>query len=394
MNRLQEFKEEFSSREGIHLNNAGRTPLSRTVSGRLMEFVTMNQVWGARSDPQLFEGLLSARKALADFLGTEKETIAFAPNVGTAMSEVAFGFPLNPNDTVVTIDQEYASNFYPWQEACKRSRAQLKVVSTGEPGSVEFASGAEITRRVMDAIVPDVKIVGVSWVQFQTGAMLDLQAIGEKAHSVGAYLVVDAIQGLGQLPFSLRDLPVDLVVGGSHKWMCSIVGMAFFAAKKELLDLLTPTAVGCGSFNRFGSTADPQAALETSARKFEPGVPSFPHLFAIDSAIQVLNRVGMETIAQEIFRLSQILRRGIVEVCEGKVEGFRLATPLEQQNGITSFLLPADLSEKLVQQCKEAGIVIILRNQFVRVSVHAFCTDAEVDRFLDLLGITLLENAR
>jgi selenocysteine lyase/cysteine desulfurase len=76
------------------------------------------------------------------------------------------------------------------------------------------------------------------------------------------------------------------------------------------------------------------------------------------------------------------------------VEGFRLATPLEQRNGITSFLLPAELSEKLVQQCKAAGIVIILRNQFVRVSVHAFCTEEEVDRFIDLLGITLLENAR
>jgi cysteine desulfurase/selenocysteine lyase len=392
MNQLQEFKEEFSSREGIHFNNAGRTPLSRSVSQRLVDFVHANQVHGALADHQLIEGLIAARQSLAEFLGTEKENVTFVPNVGTAMSQAAFGFPLKPQDQVVTVDQEYASNFYPWQEACRQSGATLVVVETGKPDSEEFSSGAMITQKILDAIVPGVKIVGVSWVQFQTGAMVDLRAIGEKAHSVGAYLVVDAIQGLGQLPFSLRDLPVDFVAGGSHKWMCSMIGLGFFAGKPEFLNLLKPIVVGCATFNRFGSSADPKAAMESTARKFEPGVPSFPHLFALDSAIRVLNRVGLDGIGNEIFRLSQILRRGILEACEGVVPGFRLASPVDQRNGITSFLLPAGLDAKLVQQCKEAGMVIIQRNEFVRVSLHAFCTEEEVDRFLDLLRITLMEN--
>jgi cysteine desulfurase/selenocysteine lyase len=392
MNQLQEFKEEFSSREGIHFNNAGRTPLSRSVSQRLIEFVETNQQQGALADHQLIEGLIAARQSLADFLGTEKENVTFVPNVGTAMSQAAFGFPLQSQDQVVTVDQEYASNFYPWQEACRKAGASLVVVDTGKPGSEDFCSGASITRKILDAIVPGVKIVGVSWVQFQTGAVLDLRAIGEKAHSVGAYLVVDGIQGLGQLPFSLRDLPVDFVAGGSHKWMCSVIGLGFFAGKPEFLNLLNPIAVGCGTFNRFGSSADPQAVMESSARKFEPGVPSFPHLFALDSAIQVLNRAGLDRIENEILRLSQILRRGILEVCEGRVPGFQLASPVDQRNGITSFLLPSGLDQKLVRQCKDAGLVIIQRNEFVRVSLHAFCTEEEVDRFLDLLRITLMEN--
>jgi selenocysteine lyase/cysteine desulfurase len=111
----------------------------------------------------------------------------------------------------------------------------------------------------------------------------------------------------------------------------------------------------------------------------------------MDAAIGVLNRVGMQQIADEIFRLSQILRRGILEVCAG-LPGFKLATPIDQKNGITGFLLPDGLNEKLVQQCKEAGMVIVRRNDFVRVSLHAFCTDEEIDRFLDLLRITLIEN--
>ncbi len=379
---LEEFKKEFSAREGIHFNNAGLAPIPRCVSERLISLVSDGVIYGSLKDFELIKSLPIVRKNLAQFLGADPECVAFTANTASGLSQAALGFPLKKSDEVVVLDQEYASNFYPWKVACERSGAKLTIVSSGESGSVTFASGDELTRKLFSAIQPGVKIVAVSWVQFQTGAVLDLKIIGEKAHSVGAYLVVDGIQGLGQLPFSLRDLPVDFIAGGSHKWMCGTLGQGFLAGKKEFLDLLSPTVIGCGTFNRFGTFADQSMLMETSARKFEPGGFAFLPLHGLDSAVSMLTRVGMEEISAEIFQLSCILRRGLVEL---EPRGLKLISPIDQRSGITSFKLPIDAEVKLLQVCRDSNIAIAKRGDFIRVSIHAFCNDDEVERFLKLI---------
>ncbi len=393
MEKLQEFKDEFSGRQGVHFNNAGRSPLPRTATDRLIQFVSDNQRWGALKDHDLFESLVRARKNLAKFLDAEPEQIAFTPNTATGLSQAALGFPLTESDSVVLLDQEYASNFYPWKVACERSGAKLTVISSGEKGSEEFASGDLLTEKILGAIHPGVKIVAVSWVQFQTGAILDLNRIGHQAHAVGAFFVVDGIQGLGQLPFSFKNLPVDFLASGSHKWMCGMVGQGFLAAKRNFLDRLSPTVIGCGTFNRFGTDADLNSTMENTARKFEPGALAFAPLIALDAAVEVLGRVGVSAIHEEILRLSQIFRRGLIEFGAGTIPGFQLVTPLNQPNGITSFLLPASIEEKLIQLTKEANIAIIKRGNFIRVSIHAFCNESEVDHLLALIKMSLIQSS-
>jgi selenocysteine lyase/cysteine desulfurase len=379
---IDDFKKEFSSREGIHFNNAGRSPISRTVSERVMGLVSDAVIRGSLTDHELVESLGVARKNLAQFVGAEPDCVAYTANTASGLSQAALGFPLTSSDEVVVLDQEYASNFYPWKVACERSGAKFTVISSGESGSVEFASGGALSGKIYNAIKPGVKIVAVSWVQFQTGAILDLQEIGEKAHSVGAYLVVDVIQGLGQLPFSLRDLPVDFIAGGSHKWMCGILGQGFLAGKKEFLNLLSPTLIGCGTFNRFGNFADLSAPMEASARKFEPGGFAFMPLLALDSAVSVLSQAGMEEVSGEIFQLSCILRRGLVEM---EPRGLKLISSIDQRCGITSFKLPLEAELKLLHACRDSNVALAKRGEFIRVSLHAFCNEDEIERFLGIL---------
>jgi selenocysteine lyase/cysteine desulfurase len=248
---------------------------------------------------------------------------------------------------------------------------------------VEFASGGFLSGKLYNAIKPGVKIVALSWVQFQTGAILDLQEIGEKAHSVGAFLVVDGIQGLGQIPFSFQNSAVDFLAGASHKWMCGSLGQGFLAAKPEMMNLLLPTVIGCGTFNRFGTFADPAILMEQSARKFEPGGFAFMPLLALDSAVSVLSKVGMEEINAEIFQLSCILRRGLLEF---QSKGLRLISSIDQRNGITSFQIPSESETRLLALCRSQQISVAKRGDFIRVSIHAFCSEDEIERFLSVLG--------
>lgn len=376
MMTLAEFKNEFSDRIGIQFNAAGRTPISRSSALAISSAAFSSQTMAALADMEWVSQLPEIRARLAQFLGAEKDDIAYMANVASGLSQAALGFPLKAGDEVVTLDQEYASNFYPWKVACERSGAKFTVVKSEEA----FFSSEALTQKVLSAIKPGVKIVAVSWVQFQTGAVLDLRAIGEKAHSVGAFFVVDGIQGFGQLPFSMCDLPVDFVAGGSHKWMCGPLGQGFLAAKKEFRDLLKPTIIGCGTFGRFGTFADMDAPMEQTARKFEPGGFAFVPLFGFDAAVKLLLQTGMETVSSEIFRLSKILREGL------RVRGVDVVSPLEQKSGITSFRLPMDREAKLIVRCREEQIAIVKRGDFIRVSLQAFCNDEEINRFLDVVG--------
>jgi cysteine desulfurase/selenocysteine lyase len=372
MQPLVRFKDEFRFRKGIHFNSAGQSPVSARVRERVREVNDWQYEDASFRDPDLKEGVGAARATLARFLGTHPGNLAFVPNVASALSQAALGYPLTARDAVVTIDQEYSSSFIPWREACARSGAELRVCRSEPDGGVSL-------ERLLALIEGSVRIVAVSWVQFQTGTLMDLRILGEYCRKQGAFLVVDGIQGLGQMPFDLDSLPVDFVAGAAHKWMCSTLGQGFFAGTPEFLEKLRPLTVGAGTFNDWGGTATSGRDMESSARRFEAGGYSFTALFALQSAAELLMEAGMDVIAAEIARLSRLFREGI-----GR-QGLRLATPPSQPGGTTAVLLDHEHELRFLSACREHHIAVSKRGPFVRFSPHAFCTDAEVERVLSVL---------
>ncbi len=368
---IQKFKEQFKSREGIHLNSAGQSPLSLRVQERVKEVVELQARRASFSDPELVSMLARARVRIAEFLGADPKHFAFAPNVASAISQVALGFPLKPGDRVVTIDQEYSSQFYPWKVACERSGAELKVVSSDSHAQVNLD-------HLYDSIRPGVKVVSVSWVQFKTGSILDLRALGEHCKKNGAFLAVDGIQALGQLPFDFNSLPVDFIAGAAHKWMASLLGQGFFAVKPELMKHLVPLQIGAGTFSAWGRDFDPKATMVETASKFEPGAFAFAALFALDSAVELFLEIGMKEIETEIARLSKVLREGLLGL------GIPLSTPKDQRGGITSFRLDPERESRFLSSCRNAGIAVMKRGDFIRISPHAYNEDFEIERVLEV----------
>jgi cysteine desulfurase/selenocysteine lyase len=383
MMSLSEFKKEFQNGPFIHFNNAGLCPISNRVSIRATEVLTELNTLGSFVDQKYLPMLGEVRACVATYLGAEPSQIAFFQNCGSALSQLAFAMNLNSSDTIVTLDQEYASNFYPWSVAAAQSGSTLKVVKSGPMLEVDLDA-------LLSEIKPGVKCVAVSWVQFQTGTILDLKIIGEQCRAVGAKFVVDGIQGIGQLPVCFRDLPIDALVGGSHKWLGSLNGQAFMAIKDDWVETLRPLSVGAGTYNRFSNYADESAKLETTARRFEAGGLSFISLFALESALQLQMEVGVKTIATEISRLTHILRS---ELKPFESRGLMLATPFSQAGGITSFQLPIAAEAKFLGRCQSEQIAVIKRGSFIRTSLHAFNSETEINRVLDLLEFALTESS-
>jgi selenocysteine lyase/cysteine desulfurase len=177
----------------------------------------------------------------------------------------------------------------------------------------------------------------------------------------------------------LKDLPVDFIAGAGHKWMCSLVGQGFFAGTPEFLSKLSPVVIGAGTFGCWGTVGNPGQKMDATARRFEPGGLAFAPLFALDSAIGLLQATGGTAIEAEIRRLSARLRGGLREL------GIPLATPVEQRGGITSVRLDARVEAVFFERCRHEKIAISKRGVYTRFSLHAFCRDEEIDRVLGIL---------
>ena len=147
------------------------------------------------------------RKKLAAFLGATPDETALLQTTATAISQAAFGIPLSHGDEVLTWDQEYPSNFYPWRDACKRAGARLIQV----PSSLSETP----TSRLLEHVTDRTKVIAISWVQYQAGAVTDLAEISRSLKDRSIWLVADVIQGVGVRPFHFHDSGFDVVCGGS-----------------------------------------------------------------------------------------------------------------------------------------------------------------------------------
>jgi selenocysteine lyase/cysteine desulfurase len=377
--RLKKFREAFGdSKSGglVHMNNAGITPLCAPARKALLEVAHWASTRAYHGEAELFERFRKARDPFARLLGVERDQVAMTASCAAAISMVALGMPLREGDEILAWDQEYPSNVYPWHEAARRSGALYKSLTSGERMELD-------PDRLISAITPRTKVVAISWVQFQSGALTPLREVAQACHRQGAWLVVDVIQGLGVLPFDLNSMGVDVVCAGTHKWLCGILGHGFFAMAREHLLSLRPVLQGAMTY---GGPAEPvQIGKEPlkSALRYEPGSPAIYGTFAGAAAIELILETGVDTLSREALRLSTRLARAAVELGHTLVgqEAENMQSP------ITTIRMRkgSDQVEAFAHELGERKISFARRAGGLRLSPHAFNTDSEIDLAIEAI---------
>ena len=179
-----------------------------------------------------FGALTRARELAARLLNASVGEIALATNTSFGLNIAARALPLGPGDIVLVSDREFPANVYPWMQLADHG-VQLELVPVTPEG---WPDEARLLERLSD---PRVRVLAVSLVQFSNGYKVDLAALSKATRATGTWLVVDAIQGLGQFPVDLAETPVDILATGAQKWLLSPWGSGFFYVRKEILDQLS-----------------------------------------------------------------------------------------------------------------------------------------------------------
>lgn len=359
-----------------YLNYAGMGRLRPRARDAMSAALDEILPYGTANAGPLMAALGRARAAAGALLGCAVDEVALVPNTSTGVHLVADGIGWRPGDEVVLFDRDFPANVRPWTRLV-RYGVRIRWVPLRR-GGYDLADLAA-------ALSPATRLVAVSFVHFATGHVVDLGAVCELAASVGALVCVDAVQGLGVLPLSVRDTPVDFLAAGAHKWLCGPPGTGLFYCRRDRLDLL-----GGGVTGWFGyaGAADMltkgdgylsyDLPLHAGARRFEGGMPNLLGLLGLAHALEELNEVGVDAVYQRVLGHTATIREAATK------RGYVLLDE-HARSGIVGLRHPVRPSGEICAALAEQGCHLSYPDGTLRASPHFWTTDDEIAAFIALL---------
>ena len=295
-------------------------------------------------------------------------SVSVHQNVTICQAIVASCFDFSGRrNKVVYSDMNFPSVMYFW-EAQQSRGARVQMVKTDDGIHVP-------TERLLDAIDEQTLIVPISHVVFRSAYIKDVKAIIEKAHRVGAYVLLDTFQSMGNVPVDVQALNVDFTTGGVLKWLCGGPGTGYLYVRPDLGKKLEPKLTGWFAHqNPFGFEIGPNKYAEPPYR-FMQGTANIPALYTALPALKIIREIGVERIREK----SKKMTARLVELADQR--GWKVNAPRvpEQRGGTVAMDMPN--SKDVCQELLRRDVLVDWRPKAgVRFSPHFYNTLEEIDR--------------
>ena len=315
-----------------------------------------------------FDDIDGTRVKAAQLIHATAEDIAFSINASTPLSLLLGGVQWKKGDRIVTLTHEFPNQIY------YAALLREKGVDFVEVEWPDF----------FDAITPNTRAVLLSQVSYTTGFRPPLEQIGPYLKQREILFYVDATQALGALTLNVQHVQPSMLAVHGYKWLLCPNGAAFFYVSPELRQKLEPNVIGWRSHedwrnvNRLHHGAP---VFRQSAEKYEGGMPVFPCLYAMDAALTEFLEIGPEIIERRVLDLTTLLHERLHELGHIQV--------LYKHSPITAARFANVDPAVLVQQLKQHNIHASARHGCLRLSVHFYNDEADIEKL-----ITVLEDAR
>ena len=304
---------------------------------------------------------------IGTLMNAPKGSVSTHQNVTTCQAVVASCFDFSgKRNKVVYSELNFPSVMYFW-EAQRAYGARVHMVPTDDGVTVPL-------ERLVDAIDEQTLLVPVSHVIFRSAYIQDAKAIIEKAHRVGAKVVLDTFQSLGTVPVDVKALNVDFACGGVLKWLCGGPGVAYLYVRPDLGKTLQPKFTGWFAHeNSFGFETGATRYAEPPFR-FMNGTSHIPSLEAARPGLKIITEVGVDRIREKSKRQTARLIELALQ------HGWRVNSPRnpEQRGGTVSIDMP-DAQEVCSALLKREILVDYRPKAGVRMSPHFYTKDEELD---------------
>ncbi len=369
MDQLLEWRKEFPILEKttyLISNSLGAMP--HAVYDQMKSYA---DAWGSRGvrawEDSWWEMAVSVGDKVGAIIGAGSGEISLHQNVTLTQAIISscFDFSSRRNRIILT-DLEFPSTIYFYMEQ-RRSGARVELLKSEDGLHIPL-------ERVLAAIDDATLLVPISLVLFRSATLVAAKAIIERAHKVGAHVILDCFQAAGTVPFNVRELQADFAVGGVLKWLCGGPGVSYLYVRPDLRTKLSPRISGWLAHKRpFNFEAAPLDARDDSYR-FLNGTPHIPGLYACQPGLEIIDKVGVDAIREKSVRQTAHLIEGALR------RGWRVNSPRDSSERGGTVSIDCPHAQEVKNELIARDILVDYRpGAGIRISPHFYNTDQEVD---------------
>lgn len=348
--------------------------MPRTVYDRLQEYA---DIWATRGIRAWAEGWwempVTTGDKIARIIGADPGSVAMHQNVSVCQSLILSCFDLRQKRNKIVYEAlNFPSVMYVYEAHVKAAGARLVEVPSDDGVTID-------TERLLAAIDEETLLVPISHVLFKSAFVQDAQAVIDKAHAVGAVVVLDVYQSAGTVPFNVKALDVDFAVGGSVKWLCGGPGAGYLYVHPKLRTRLEPQVTGWMAHRAPFAFEPGEITYADDIHRFLHGSPAIPALYAAESGYDIINEIGVERIRAKSVRQTARL----IELADE--QGWRVNSPRDAAKRGGTVVVDVPHAAAVVQELARREVLVDFRpGAGIRIAPHFYSTDEE-------LGVTIGE---
>ncbi len=271
-----------------YFDHAAVAPLTERARRTLVEWADDLTNNGDVHDPERVRRVEEVRRRAGQLLNADPLDIAFIKNTSEGIGIVAEGLPWRNGDNIVTAEDEYPANLYPWMNLADRGVELRRVPSR---------DGRILLDDLRSALDGRTRLVSLSFVEYASGFRNDLDTVGQLCREKGVLFFVDAIQGLGVLPLDVRRTPIDFLAADGHKWLLGPEGAGLFWIRRDLVDQLHPVGVGWNSVIDSRNFGRVEFRLKPHAGRWESGSLNVGGILALGASLELVLDYGVDAIS-------------------------------------------------------------------------------------------------
>ena len=341
----------------VYLDSGATSQKPQVVIDAEVDFYAKHNAAAHRGAHQLAEEATemfeASRQTVADFLGAKSEEIVFTKSATESLNLLAYSFSnaepgskfaIGPGHSIVVSEMEHHANLIPWQQLAKRSGAELNWFGVTPDGRLDESN-------IDSLITSKTKIVAITQQSNVLGTINNLKQIIEKAHQVGAIVIVDACQSVPHIPVDVTKLGADFIVFSGHK-ILGPTGVGVLWGRYDLLNDLPPFLFGGSMIENVTMT---DATWAEAPRRFEAGVPNMAQVIGLAAAVKYIQAIGIESIHEHEKTLTAYLLNELAQIPGISVVG---PTDLSHRGGTVSFTVDGIHPHDLGQYLDSAGIAV------------------------------------
>ena len=310
---------------------------------------------------------------LAPVLGVAEGTISMHQNVTVAQAIVASCFRYDgPRRKIVMSGLEFPTNMYLF-EGFRRYGAEIVYVESDDGIRTNM-------ERLLDAIDERTVLVPLSLVLFRSACIQDARAVIDKAHRVGAEVILDVYQAAGTVPLDIAALGAGFAVGGSVKWLCGGPGAGYLYVRPDLATRVEPAVAGWAAHAEPFAFDTGPLRYAGAPERFQSGTPNVPALYSARAGYEIVAEIGVPAIREKSLGLTRRLME------RARRSGFRLNTPDADHERGGAVIIDVPNGQAVAQELLRQEIIVDYRpGAGIRMAPHFYNTEAEIDRAMAVL---------